>query len=154
MAQIILPPDPTWWLLAVAVVLPVSTLIPVVHSWLPGSSFPPMRYGGVDVTPKYQARLWRVVLLGAIALALLGVGGVEIEREKSWAVPEARIEADGAGSASSMEFGLYRWMAAEHPEAAGGFSGHQLEEVTIPWLLLIPIVVYWWEVIRPSRTER
>lgn len=67
----LMPHAPTWWLIALVGLITLVTILPVIHAWSPRARFPDMSYGGVPVSPKIQARIWRALLVTAVGLAAL-----------------------------------------------------------------------------------
>lgn len=140
---LLIPPAPTWWLLVIAGAVSLTTALPVIHAWVGRARFPAVSYGGADVPERTQARVWRLLLLGAVGLAALGVGDTHIAREQAWKLADTE---HGAPRGQSISVGLYAWSVVRTIDRVGVQTVTQVEELALPWPLLLAVALYWFEV--------
>ena len=147
------PDSPTVWVVLNAIFVGLLYLTLIIETRRRRGRYPPLSYGGRVVSDRHQRRLWLSVFSLFLAVAMFGVGTVDVVHETEWENAVTPAE-DGHSSGTLTVSGgpiLYTYSITETALEDGTFSGTRTEVARIPWLLLIAAAVYWWEVVRWSK---
>jgi len=140
-----LAPRFEWWMVSLAAVLGILSVLSLLAVFRRRNRFPPLLYGGRPVPARYQRRFWRWILGGAFGFAMIGFGSCAVQHTKSW------ISDDRRWTGASHRTVLYEWSGEAKETGDGRYAVTVTERVLVPWLLLVAFVFFWWEVVRWDR---
>lgn len=131
------------WII-LSVVFDALFLVTLWFAWKRLGRYPPIRYGGVELTQRSIRRLWLTALILAFGVAAVGIGSTPQSLTSSWEEQADPVYLSVGGQSGDYFFQLpfYRYEISEDKDSTGTYLGSRTESLRIPWLLFAACLVY------------